>query len=166
MPRFRYQAQDSPQTLREGHDEYLAGHENLFGEDQMDDASRELFHRHDLCHVLFGLDTHLRDEGRADMWTLCATDVGMRRYAGYLNLPEAKAAFAMEPKWKLALYSVLYLPDFVAIFLRTRRLPRRLSWNDLDDLLDHPLAAIRRDYGLVLLPPSKRPGADNGPVKA
>ena len=151
QPRFRYQEQDTPMTLREGYEEYLTGHPGLFREDQMEPASREMFHRHDLCHVLFGLDTVPRDEGRADLWTMMATDVGYRRYVGYLRLPEAKAAFASVSRWRLALLFVLSLGDAIAIFVRTRRMRRKLDWDRLEEHLDRSLAELRRDYGLRLL---------------
>jgi hypothetical protein len=54
-------------TLREGLQEYFAGHSGLLKPDSADVQTAKFFHSHDACHVLFGLDTTLRDEGLADL---------------------------------------------------------------------------------------------------
>ncbi|HEY9724763.1 MAG TPA: hypothetical protein V6D47_22360 [Oscillatoriaceae cyanobacterium] len=150
-PRFQYQLQDTPQTVREARQEYLDGHPGLFPEDDMPAESRAMFHRHDLCHVIFGLDTVPRDEARADLWTMMGTDVGWGRYMAYLNLPEAKAAFKTVSPWQMAVISVFAVPDFFGVWACTRRMPRKLSWDDLDAHLDTPLADLRTTYGIRLL---------------
>lgn len=149
--RFQYQQQETPQTLREGWQEYLDGHPNLFREETLDGEARQMFHRHDLCHVLFGLDTIPRDEGRADLWTMMGTDVGLRRYSGYLRLPKAKAAFKSVPPWQMAALLVCMAPDTLTIYWRTRRMPRKLSWDGLDTHMERPLAALRSTYGIRIL---------------
>lgn len=151
MRRYAYQDPETPQTLREGHAEYLAGHPDLFREDAMRLEARELFHRHDLCHVLFGLDTVPRDEGRADLWTMLATDVGLRRYGRYLGMPEAREAFRLLRPAEIPVLLLGFVPDLLRVFWRTRRLSRRVCWDRLDELLDVPLVQLRRDYGIRLL---------------
>ncbi len=38
--------------------------------------SAALFRRHDICHVIFGLDTTIADEAMADTRTMLSCDVG------------------------------------------------------------------------------------------
>ena len=64
-------------TLCEGLREYYAGHPGLLQPDRMEADAARFFRSHDACHVLFGLDTTLVDEGLADLWTLLATNVGV-----------------------------------------------------------------------------------------
>lgn len=83
---LRYQDQDSTQTLREGLAEYYAANVGIvMRPDDLPPESVALFRSHDLCHVIFGLDTSLGDETLADTRTLLSCDVGARRYARYLT---------------------------------------------------------------------------------
>src|SRR5579872_961659 len=82
----RYRRQDSSQTLAEGLEEYYARNVGRVARPEtLAPGSAELFRSHDLCHVIFGLDTTLGDEGMADIRTLLSCDVGWRRYAEYLT---------------------------------------------------------------------------------
>src|SRR5579864_4834435 len=93
--RCRYQEQDSRQTLAEGLAEYYAVNGGRVSRPRsLPPQSRALFRNHDVCHVIFGLDTTLEDEGMADVRTLLSCDVGWRSYARYMTSdPEAKAIF-------------------------------------------------------------------------
>jgi hypothetical protein len=42
--------------------------------------SAEPFRSHDICHVIFGLDTTFADEAMVDTRTLLSCDVGVRKY--------------------------------------------------------------------------------------
>ena len=66
--RARYQAQDSHQTLLEALDEYYARNlGRVRRPSELAPESAALFRSHDLCHVIFGLDTTLADEAMADV---------------------------------------------------------------------------------------------------
>ena len=83
--RFEYQRQDSAQTLAAGLNEYYRGHPCVIRPDAISPESAALFRRHDICHVIFGLDTTIVDEAMADLRTMLSTDVGVRRYVQYLR---------------------------------------------------------------------------------
>src|SRR5215469_15871298 len=92
--RFEYQRQDSTLTLAAGLDEYYRGHPALIRPEAISPESAELFRPHDICHVIFGLDTTMVDEAMADLRTLLGTDVGLRRYLHYVRTnKEAKQIF-------------------------------------------------------------------------
>jgi len=84
-PRFEYQRQDSALTLAAGLEEYYRGHPGLLRPESISPDSAALFRRHDICHVIFGLDTTMVDEAMADLRTVLSTDVGVRRYVRYLR---------------------------------------------------------------------------------
>ena len=64
--RFLYQEQRCSLTLGAALEEYFRGHPGLLREQEMDPESAALFRSHDVCHVVFGLDTRLQDEVLAD----------------------------------------------------------------------------------------------------
>src|SRR5665213_1567547 len=93
--RLAYQVQDSALTLAEGLEEYYTA--NVGTVTRPRDLPREsagLFRSHDICHVIFGLNTSLSDEALADVRTILSCDVGFRRYSAYLAQDkQAKALF-------------------------------------------------------------------------
>ena len=93
--RLGYQQQDSALTLAEGLEEYyIANVGTVTRPRDLPAESAGLFRSHDICHVIFGLDTRLSDEALADVRTLLSCDVGFRRYAAYLTQDkQAKALF-------------------------------------------------------------------------
>src|SRR5262245_39817652 len=83
--RLHYQQQDCALTLAEGLEEYYAANaDRVTRPRNLPHESFSLFRSHDMCHVIFGLNTTLEDEAMADMRTLFSCDVGLRRYAAYL----------------------------------------------------------------------------------
>ena len=89
---LRYREQDCPLTLAEGLAEYYAANEGVIARAaDLPPDSAALFRSHDMCHVIFGLDTTLEDEAMADTRTMMSCDVGAARYAVYLGLdPQAQ----------------------------------------------------------------------------
>ena len=148
---FRYQAQDAEMTLGEGLAEYYAVHPKITRPSDLSPESAELFRRHDLCHVIFGLDITLADEGMADIRTLLGTDVGLRRYGRYLKTnKEAQALFA-EIGWTKSLFSLIPLTPRLlraaALALRQKRWP----WTVPPDYLGRPLKDLRAEHRIRVI---------------
>src|SRR5690242_5209262 len=81
-----YCAQGSQQTLAEALDEYYRANADVVSRPaSLPAESAALFRSHDVCHVIFGVDTTLADETIADTRTLLSCDVGWKRYSAYLN---------------------------------------------------------------------------------
>ena len=77
----------------------------------LSDESAELFRNHDMCHVIFGLDTTFADEAMVDTRTLLTCDVGVRKYLRYLmTSPEAKAIFKEIGYLKCIWITILAVP--------------------------------------------------------
>jgi hypothetical protein len=69
--RCRYQNQDSDVTLAEAVAEYSAANTGrVLRPSDLSEESAELFRSHDMCHVIFGLDTTIANETIVDTRTL------------------------------------------------------------------------------------------------
>jgi hypothetical protein len=152
-PRCRYQAQDSKQTLAEGLAEYYAVNgARVAPPPSLPPESQALFRNHDICHVIFGLDTTLEDEGMADVRTLLSCDVGWRRYARYMTSdPQAKAIFKELGYARAAWATFIIVPRLVRAIGETRRMPRKWPWEAPAEYLVRPLADLRREYYIRLI---------------
>ena len=149
---LQYQEQDSPQTVRQGLAEYYTQMDDLFDPEALDGESRELFQRHDVAHVVFGCDVSVRQEARTDAWTIFGTDLSMRRFLGYVRLPESRQIIRDLGFWRTVKISLAAIPDFFAIIRRTRRMHKKWPWDDHEGYLDRPLHAVRKEFGIAVMP--------------
>jgi hypothetical protein len=150
--RLRYQEQDSGQTLGEALAEYYAENAGrVMKPEQLAPESRELFRRHDMCHVIFGLDTTLEDETMADTRSILSCDVGWRRYLQYLSNPDAKAIFKELGYGRALLATVRTLPRIVRAIAENRRMRCKWPWTPPAEFLDVPLVELRRRYNIRVI---------------
>jgi hypothetical protein len=151
--RLRYQQPDSPQTLAEGLAEYYAANVGrVTPPEALPPASAALFRSHDICHVIFGLDTTLADETLVDTRTLLSSDVGARAYAAYLNRdPQARALFRDAGWAAIAWTTVTCLPRIVRAGLEALRMRKRWPWVPPDGYAERSLAELRTEYGVRLI---------------
>src|SRR6185437_9214355 len=125
-----YQRQDSPQSLVEGLAEYYAANQGRVTRPaDLPAESAALFRSHDICHVIFGLDTSLADETLVDTRTLLSCDVGARRYAAYLaSDPQARALFR-EAGWaRIVWMTLLCVPRILRAAFEALRMRKRWPW--------------------------------------
>ncbi|HEY2070451.1 MAG TPA: hypothetical protein VGG48_12915 [Rhizomicrobium sp.] len=151
--RHRYQLQDSRQTLAEGLAEYYAVNAGwVTRPSDLPAESVALFRSHDMCHVIFGLDTTLADETMADTRTLLSCDVGLRRYIRYLSSDQqAKALFA-ELGWARAVWATITtLPRIVRAMIEAWRMPKRWPWTPPQFYLARTLADLRGEYRIRIV---------------
>ena len=114
----------------------------------MSEAAQAQFERHDIIHVLFGLDTSLRDEAKADGWTLLGSDVSWRELREFMKLPEEQE-IASEIGWS-GIVSAIWqaLPDYASMAWRARRLTKRWPWSDHASYRSQKVGAIRKEFGI------------------
>ncbi len=111
-----------------------------------------LFFSHDICHVIFGLDTTIRDEVLADFWTVFASDVGLRRYLRYLReTPEAKELFRAIGYGKAVLWTIRAFPEIAKVWLRSRRMSKKWPWLVPDSFWIRPLNTLRHDFNIRVI---------------
>lgn len=151
MARADYRRQDSPQTLREGLEEYYLANPGLLDPAELPERVSCLFRQHDAGHVVFGCDTSLRGEALIDLWTVVGTTAGLRGYLEYFEHPQVNQIFSEVGYLRIARDSIACLPDLLRVFARSRRLAARWPWADYERYLDRPLAEIRAELGLRLV---------------
>jgi hypothetical protein len=150
---LRYQGQNSGQTLAEGLEEYYRA--NLGRVTRPDDLPAEsaaLFRSHDMCHVIFGLNTTPGDEAMADFRTLLSCDVGARRYGAYLMQDkQAQALFKEFGYLRSVWVTVLTVPRIVLAILEAGRMKRRWPWVPSEAYERRTLAELRGEFGIRVL---------------
>jgi hypothetical protein len=148
-----YRRQDSAQTLAQGLDEYYgANRGRVERPGDLPLESYALFRNHDICHVIFGLDTTLEDEAMADTRTLLSCDVGWRRYAGYLTQDrQAQAIFKSVGYLKSGWATILTVPRMCLAVRESWRMRKRWPWAPPESYQARTLCDLRREFGIRVI---------------
>src|SRR5665213_2966384 len=148
-----YQKQNSAQTLADGLEEYYAANVGkVVRPRDLPPESASLFLSHDMCHVVFGLNTTLDDEALADVRTLLSCDVGVRRYATYLATDkQARALFKELGYLKSVWVTILAVPRICRATIEAFRMKKRWPWTPPESFQERPLAELRQEYGIHLV---------------
>lgn len=145
-----YQQQDSRQTLDEGLEEYYrANVGRVTRPSDLPPDSAMLFLSHDMCHVIFGLNTAPDDEAMADTRTLLSCDVGARRYLAYLATnKEAQKIFREFGYLRSVWVTIAALPRIGRAIAETRRMNKRWPWTPPESFQRRTLADLREEFGI------------------
>lgn len=151
--RLGYQLQDSAQTLAQGLEEYYAANIGKVARPRdLQPESYALFRSHDICHVIFGLNTTLDDEALADVRTLLSCDVGVRRYVTYLATDkQAQALFKELGYLKSVWVTILAVPRIARAIIEAFRVKKRWPWCPPEDFETRALAELRREFGIRVM---------------
>ncbi|MGA7383804.1 MAG: hypothetical protein WBW81_03645 [Methylocella sp.] len=118
----------------------------------LSEESAALFRSHDMCHVIFGLDTTLADEVMADTRTLLSCDVGVRKYLRYLMTnPEAKAIFKEVGYLKSIWITVLTIPRVLRATREAWKMPRKWPWAPPPAFQNRRLSDLRQEFGIIVI---------------
>lgn len=153
---FKYLQQNCPLTLREGLQEYMEGYSHLNKNDGKDEASR-WFYCHDCTHVLFGtIPFQLRGESINDVWTLCGTDMTLRKYFEFFKFVDSAVVFESYKKmyktwWAVVLKMISVLPVCFIPMVRGWRMKKKWAWFEPDQHLDTPIGKLREEYGIKVM---------------
>ena len=150
---LRYQQQDCALTLAEGLEEYYAANAGrVVRPRDLPAESFVLFRNHDMCHVIFGLDTTLADEALADTRTLFSCDVGVRRYLAYLAQDKQAQALFKEFGYLRSTWAmVLALPRIWRAAVDAWRMKKRWPWIPPESFQSRTLADLRREFGICVV---------------
>ncbi len=150
--KYKYMHPDAAMTLREGAEEFHSTIPGLLTEDKIQsDKVKELFKHHDRCHVVFGCDTSMANEGFVDTWTIFGSDVDLKDYLDYLKSPEVKQLFQEIGFMRSLLESVKSSPRLFEVFMNARAMKKRWPFYGSDAYLDRSLKDIREEFGIVLV---------------
>ncbi|MEO8812904.1 MAG: hypothetical protein ABI376_08350 [Caulobacteraceae bacterium] len=146
--RRHYQAQDARMTLADGLAEYYAANAGrVTPPGALPLESQALFRSHDICHVIFGLDTTLEDEAMADTRTLLSSDVGWGRYSRYLSSDAQTKAIFKEVGYLTVLRGTLRaVPRMLRAVGEAWRMHGRWPWEPPEAFMDRTLADLRREF--------------------
>lgn len=156
--RYRYQDPESTMTLREGLAEYKAANPELVEAESFDNPKTgELFACHDPCHVVFGTNTDIVQEGMTDMWTIFGSSVGFKAYLAYAKEDATKDVLRDIMKqftwWQITRDMFRSLPYFWKVWRRSKKMTKPWDFYGWRDYLDTPLDEIRRIHGIELIDP-------------
>ena len=145
-----YQRQDSRLTLAEGLEEYYqANIGRVTRPSDLPTASAQLFRSHDMCHVIFGLNTAPDDEALADMRTLVSCDIGARRYLAYLlRDQQAMTLFKAFGYLRSVWVTVLAIPRIGRAIAEAWRMKTRWPWTPPASFQSRTLADLRDEFGI------------------
>ena len=151
--RLAYQEQDSTLTLAEGLEEYYTA--NVGTVTRPRDLPREsarLFRSHDICHVIFGLNTSLSDEALADARTLLSCDVGFRRYSAYLAQDKQAKALFKELGYLRSLWvTVLATSRILRAVVASWQMRTKWPWEPPEEFQRRSLYELRVEYGIRVI---------------
>ena len=148
-----YQEQDCSLTLAQGLAEYYrANGGRVLPPALLPPESAALFGSHDICHVIFGLDTTLEDEAMADTRTLLSCDVGFARYSSYLATNKHTQAIFKQIGYDTILWGTLKTLPRMARALREHfRMTKKWPWVPPESYQQRTLAELRREYGIRVI---------------
>lgn len=148
--RLDYQRQDSRQTLTEGLEEYyLANIGRVTRPSDLPAQSAQLFRNHDMCHVIFGLNTAPDDEALADTRTIVSCDIGARRYLAYLMHDQQAMTLFKEFGYLRSVWvTVLAIPRIVRAIAEAWRMKKRWPWTPPESFQSRTLADLRDEFGI------------------
>ncbi len=106
------------------------------------------FERHDIIHVLFGLDTSIRQEAQADGWTVFGTDISLKDIRDFFGLPEEKELIDEIGWWEITKAYFRALPDYARIAWRSRKLRKKWHWSNNEALRSRSVAELRQEFGI------------------
>lgn len=111
--------------------------------------ARGHYERHDMVHVLFGLDTSMRHEAHADGWTLFGTDISRAQIGEFFGLPEEAELLRELGWWSVAKGYLAAVPDYARIAFKSRRMRRKWPWSNNGAYRGMTVGAIRREFGIL-----------------
>lgn len=150
---MNYQQQDSALTLAEGLKEYYAANAGrVVPPADLPAESVALFRSHDMCHVIFGLDTTLADEALADTRTLFSCDVGVRRYVAYLAQDKQAQSLFKEVGYLASVRVTLRsIPRICRAAAEAWRMKKRWPWLPPESFHSRTLADLRQEFGIRVI---------------
>lgn len=153
---FKYLEQNCALTLREGLQEYTQGYSHLNKNDGKSEESR-WFYCHDCTHVLFGtIPFQIRGETINDVWTLCGTDMTLRKYADFFKFLDYDLVInsyikTYKTKFRVYLKMLSVVPICIIPMLRGWRMKKKWAWFEPEQYLDISLATLREEFGIKVM---------------
>ncbi|MGF1488781.1 MAG: hypothetical protein ACFBSE_16975 [Prochloraceae cyanobacterium] len=149
---YKYQQQDSSQTLQQGLAEYYASIPGLIiPEATKDKETAKMLTLHDVTHVIFGCSTEIEDEFLCDTWTIFGSNVSFSKYLEYMQYPESQQIFKEVGYLKIIWIGIKIFPQILKVIWQTRKMSKKWGWTNYKKYLYRPLKDIRQVYNICLV---------------
>ncbi len=150
---LRYREQESGQTLAEGLAEYYAVNAGIIARPaDLPPDSAALFRSHDMCHVIFGLDTTLEDEAMADTRTMLSCDIGPAKYTVYLGGdPQAQKILKEVGIAGFLTGTLRALPRMGRAMIEAWRMKKKWPWTPPESFQSRTLGDLRAEFGIRVI---------------
>ena len=150
---LRYREQDCPLTLAEGLAEYYAANANKIARPaDLPPESAALFRNHDMCHVIFGLDTSFVDEAMADTRTMLSCDVGAAQYALYLGAdPQAQKILKEVGVLAFVTGTLQAVPRICRAVVEAFRMKKKWPWEPPESFQARAIGELRAEFGIRVI---------------
>jgi hypothetical protein len=150
--KLAYQYQDSDLTLADALEQYYRENECVVKRPQLlQGKSTQLFASHDICHVIFGLDTSLADEMVADIRTSVACRLTWREQRERFTNADALAVFRQLGVWRAVSVPLRSLPRIFRVAIQSIAMKKRWPWTPPDSYLERRLNDLRSEYGIKIV---------------
>lgn len=148
---FRYEEQETQQSLREGLDEYYSSDPDLLAPTNVSDEVASQLRAHDAAHVVFGCDTSVRGEVVLARWSLFGAADALSIYLRGLRSKETRFLFSDFLRKVRPRMVLLVVIDGGRALLRSLHMRRRWPSLDWEQYADRPLAEIRSELGIRIV---------------
>lgn len=149
---MNYRRQDSPQTLREGLDEYYRANPGFQFGDFLG-MPRDVVQAHDVCHIVFGCGSTAADELVVETWTALGTYIPPRRYAQMLGDGLGGEIVRTFGPFRLVRRLVLTGPRVLKTAWAAMRMRKRWPHFGCEPYWDVSLAQLRSEFGIRVVCP-------------
>jgi ubiquinone biosynthesis protein Coq4 len=149
---FEYQTPDNTMTLRQALAELRAAETDI--SETVSAGTAAALEAHDVVHILFGLDISDIDEVVAHGWMLFGTTLTMAEMHAVARHRDHRRLTAAMDHGKRGALLLKALPRLVRACVRARRMTKLWPWMGYVAHLDRPLNDLRREFGIVVDPPS------------
>tara|TARA_B100000029_G_scaffold4166_1_gene4878 strand:- start:455 stop:937 length:483 start_codon:yes stop_codon:yes gene_type:complete len=149
---YRYQEQNSEQTLQEGLDEFYSIN-SKFRELSETGEKKGLFFQHDITHIVFGLNTKLEEEHLLDSWALWGCKIKWKTMYEYMRHPAIKEITREIYKdlgtWGVVKKIITMIPLKLLIVSRALRMKKKWDYHNVTEgKLKSKISDIRKEYNI------------------
>lgn len=135
-------------TLGEAIQKMRESEDNLA--DQLSAEIKQALEQHDAVHIVFDCGTSIQDEIAVHLWMLLGTtaDIGVMHRA--VSSQEHRNVLAEVGHLQLLGAWLTNLPRIVQIIIKSLRMRKKLAVEELPELKQQSLIAIRQEHGILL----------------
>ena len=158
MAVYKFQNQNSQQTLKEALEEFYSINVQFKNLVEKKSPNATVFQEHDYTHVLFGLGTSIEEESLLDTYVIWGMKFNWGVIIDFYKDPEYKEVIGdivnkYGGYWGIFKIYLSLMPLKFRVFLRCMKMKKKWHYHDISErLLNRTLQDIRQEYNIVLMP--------------